>query len=170
MLRAAEASLNTQLKSIVALLLLTGARVSELLHAEWRNVDVERRTWLIPMSKNGKSRYVPLSQAAIDIIEKLPRFNGVPYLIPNPETLRPYVSIKKAWSSIRKSAGLYDVRVHDLRHSFASSCVSNGVSLFTLSKLLGHSSIASSERYSHISESKLHEASEIGAAGLFHTP
>ena len=82
---AVEASLNPQLKHIVWLLLLTGARVSELLRAEWRHVDLERRAWLIPTSKTGKPRHVPLSQAAIDIIDQLPRFDGCPFLrIPKP--------------------------------------------------------------------------------------
>ncbi len=69
---AVEASLNPQLKHIVWLLLLTGARVSELLRAEWRHVDLERRVWLIPTSKTGKPRHVPLSQAAVDISTNCP--------------------------------------------------------------------------------------------------
>ena len=75
---AVDASVNPQLKHIVWLLLLTDARVSELLRAEWRHVDLERRAWLIPTSNTGKPRHVPLSQAAIDIIDQLPTFYACP--------------------------------------------------------------------------------------------
>ena len=81
---------------MIALLLLTGARVGELRHAKWEDVDPDRRAWLIPMSKNGKSRHVPLSQAAIDIIGALPKYDQCPWMIPNPETKKPFVSIKHA--------------------------------------------------------------------------
>lgn len=103
LLQACETSLNPQLKAIVSLLLLTGARVSELLNAKWRHVDVERRTWLIEKTKSGKARHVPLSQAACDIIQQLPRFDGCPYLIMNPETKTRFVSFKQSWQSARKS-------------------------------------------------------------------
>jgi hypothetical protein len=85
---AVAASQNPQLQHIVGLLLLTGARLRELLDAKWENVDVERRSWFIPDSKTGKPRYVPLSTAAVAIIEALPRFKGCPWLVPNPETRR----------------------------------------------------------------------------------
>jgi integrase len=81
---AVAASHNAQLQHIVGLLLLTGARVRELLDARWEHVDVERRSWLIPTSKTGKPRHVPLSAAALAIVEALPRFEGCPWLIPNP--------------------------------------------------------------------------------------
>lgn len=80
---AAEASRNTQLAAIIRLLLLTGMRVSELLSARWENVEVERRTLFVPTSKTGRSRYVPLARAALDVIESLPRGR---FLFPNPAT------------------------------------------------------------------------------------
>ncbi len=76
LLKAAGQSRNPQLRPIVGLLLLTGARVSELLHAEWCHIDLTRRAWLIPISKTGKPRYVPLSQATLDLIDALPRLEG----------------------------------------------------------------------------------------------
>lgn len=100
-LQAAVAnSRNKQLKYIVALLLLTGARSGELLKAEWQHVDLERRSWLIPTSKTGKARHVPLSQSAIDIIRQVPRFADCPYLLPNPDTLRPFIEIKHTLGSM----------------------------------------------------------------------
>ena len=166
LLKAAGLSLNTQLRPIVALLLLTGARVSELLQAEWRHVDVDRRAWLIPMSKTGKARHVPLSQAAIDIIDALPRFEGCPWLIPNPETRRPFVSIKHAWQKARRDARLPDLRIHDLRHSAASFMINSGVDLFAVGKVLGHADYKSTLRYAHASNGLLLSAVEAGASKL----
>ena len=164
-LQAAVArSKNPQLKWIVGLLLLTGARVSELLQAEWRNVDVERRSWLIPTSKTGKPRHVPLSQAAIDIIGQLPRFDGCPYLLPNPETKRPYTDIKHPWSTARRAAGLPGLRIHDLRHSAASFMINAGIDLFAVGRVLGHANHASTMRYSHLAQDTLLAAVEAGAA------
>ncbi|MHA6723802.1 tyrosine-type recombinase/integrase [Sphingomonas sp. RS2018] len=104
--QAVANSRNTQLKYIVGLLLLTGARVSELLTAEWQHVDIERRSWLIPTSKTGKPRHVPLSQAAVDLIEQLPRFGGCQYLLPNPRTRKPFTDIKHPWDTARREAYL----------------------------------------------------------------
>lgn len=166
LLKAAGKSLNPQLRSIVGLLLLTGARVSELLHAEWKHVDLDRRSWLIPVSKTGKSRYVPLSQAAIDIIEQLPTFDGCPYVIPNPETKKPFVSIKHAWQTARREARLTGLRIHDLRHSFASLAAAAGIDLFAIGKILGHADYKSTMRYSHLANETLLSAVEAGASKL----
>lgn len=166
LLTAAAASANPRLKPIVHLLLLTGARVSELLHAKWEHVDLERRKWLIPISKSGKARYVPLAQAAVAIIEALPRIEDSPYLIPNPDTGKPFVSIKHAWQTARRKARLEGVRIHDLRHSAASAMVNAGVDLFAVGKVLGHASFASSQRYAHVANETLMRAVEAGAANL----
>jgi len=161
---AASASKNPQLRFIVDLLLLTGARVRELLDARWEHVNVERRTWLIPTSKTGKPRHVPLSSAALAVIAELPRFNGCPWLIPNPDTQKPFVSIKHGWQGAREAAGLPDVRIHDLRHSAASFMVNSGVDLFAVGKVLGHASYQSTQRYSHLANDTLLAAVEAGAA------
>jgi integrase len=166
LLEAAGASLNPQLKPIIHLLLYTGARISELLHAEWRHVDVDRQSWLIPMSKNGRSRRVPLSRAALDVIEKLPRFDGCPYLVPNPETRRPFVTIKHAFRSATKKAGLHGFRPHDCRHSAASFYLAGGIDLYTVSKILGHAQISSTARYAHCRSEHLLAAVEAGAAKM----
>ncbi len=166
-LHAATAkSKNTQLKHIVGLLLLTGARVSELLHAEWRDIDLERRAWFIPMSKTGKSRHVPLSRAAIDIIERLPRFDRCSYLVPNPKTKKPFTDIKHPWQTARDLAGLPDLRIHDLRHSAASFMINAGIDLYAVGKVLGHANHASTLRYSHLANDTLLAAVEAGAAKL----
>lgn len=160
---AVEASRNPQLKYIVDLLLLTGARVSELLHAEWKNVNLERRVWLIPTSKTGKPRHVPLSQPALDLIGKLPRYKNCAYLLPNPETLKPFVSIKHGWQHARDEAKLPDLRIHDLRHSAASFMINAGIDLFAVGRVLGHADHKSTMRYSHLANDTLLAAVEAGA-------
>lgn len=155
---------NPQLQHIVGLLLLTGARKRELLDAKWENVDLARRSWFIPTTKTGKPRHVPLSQAAIDIIESLPRYNGCSWLVPNPDTLKPFVSIKNAWAYAIKAANLPGLRIHDLRHSAASFMVNSGVDLFAVGKVLGHASYQSTQRYSHLANDTLLKAVEAGAA------
>ena len=161
---AVAESLNPQLQHIVGLLLLTGARLRELLDARWEHVNVERRTWLIPTSKTGKSRHVPLSKAALAIIKELPRFKDCPWLVPNPETRQPYVSIKHGWQRAIKEARLPGLRLHDLRHSAASFMVNSGVDLFAVGKVLGHASYQSTQRYSHLANDTLLKAVEAGAA------
>lgn len=134
---AVAASQNPQFQHIVGLLLLTGARLRELLEARWEHVDATRRSWFIPTSKTGKSRYVPLSTPALAIIETLPRFKNCPWLVPNPDTRLPFVSIKHSWQHAIKEADLPGLRLHDLRHSAASFMVNSGVDLFAVGKVHG---------------------------------
>ena len=164
--KALDASESPQLKNIVMLLLLTGARKTELLTAEWRHVDLERRAWFIPTTKTSKPRYVPLSQAAMDVIEALPRWDGCPWLLPNPATLHFYQDIKKPWQNVRAAAGLCDLRIHDLRHSAASFMINAGVDLFAVGKILGHADHQSTMRYSHLANDTLMKAVEAGAAKM----
>ena len=161
---AVAVSNNTQLQHIVGLLLLTGARLRELLDARWENVNVERKSWLIPTSKTGKPRHVPLSAAALNIIASLPKFDDCPWLVPNPDTLNPYVSIKHGWQRAIRVARLPGLRIHDLRHSAASFMVNSGVDLFAVGKVLGHASYQSTQRYSHLANDTLLAAVEAGAA------
>lgn len=160
-------SQNPQLRHIVGLLLLTGARLRELLDARWVNVNVEGQSWLIPTSKTGKPRHVPLSTAAVAIIEELPRFKDCPWLVPNPDTRLPFVSIKHGWQRAIKEANLPGLRLHDLRHSAASFMVNSGVDLFAVGKVLGHASYQSTQRYSHLANDTLLKAVEAGAAKQF---
>lgn len=170
LLTACESSLNPQLKFIVPLLLYTGARVSELLHAEWRHIDLDKRQWLIPTSKTGRARHVPLSQAAVDALAAVPRFNACPYVVPNPETKKPFVTIKHAWQTARKEAVLPDLRIHDLRHSAASFMVNAGVDLFAVGRVLGHADHKSTMRYSHLANDTLLAAVEAGSKKMRGSP
>jgi integrase len=160
---ACEKSTNPQLKHVVGLLLLTGARKSELLQAMWEHVDLERRMWFIPQTKNGRSRHVPLSSPAIAILRQLPRLPGCPYVVPNLNTRRPYRTLKKVWQTARIQAGLGDLRMHDLRHSAASLMINAGVDLFAVGRVLGHTDHKSTMRYSHLANDTLLKAVEAGA-------
>jgi integrase len=167
LIAAAEGSRNKQLADIIRLLLLLGMRVSELLSMRWENVDTQKRELFIPTSKTGKSRRLPLPQAAVDVIDGLPRPTGAVYLFPNPRNPKRHLTtIKHAWQAAREAAGLETLRIHDLRHSAASAWINNGVSLATVGKLLGHANLASTARYSHIADDTLMTAVEAGAAKL----
>ncbi|WFL76150.1 tyrosine-type recombinase/integrase [Altererythrobacter arenosus] len=166
LLKACKGSSNPQLWAIVSLLLYTGARKSELLHARWEHVDLERRSWLIPDSKTGKARRVPLSGPAAKVLEGLVRIPGCPWLVPNPLTRKPYSGLKQAWATAIKTAGLPGLRIHDLRHSAASFMINSGVDLFAVGKILGHGDHQSTMRYSHLANDTLMAAVEAGAAKL----
>lgn len=162
LIEAAGDSRNPQLAAIVSLLLLTGMRVSELLSARWEHVDLDRRSLFVPTSKTGRSRHVPLAQAAVDVIAALPR--GV-FLFPSPaDPRKPLGSIKHGFQTARAAAGLTDLRIHDLRHSAASFMVNSGVDLFAVGKVLGHANVASTSRYAHLNSATLLAAVEAGAA------
>jgi integrase len=155
LLAAINQSRNTVLKYIIPMLLLTGARKREVLDARWTDFDTERLFWRIPFTKSGTERFVPLSDAVIALLDNIPRLSNCPYVFANPHTQLPYVAIYYSWHSARKAAGLADVRVHDLRHSFASFLVNAGCSLYEVQKLLGHSSSKMTQRYSHLSQPSL---------------
>ncbi|HMT42953.1 MAG TPA: EAL domain-containing protein [Chakrabartia sp.] len=116
---AVESSQNTQLKFIIALVVLTGVRLHELMDAEWDHVDRVMRIWTIPAISNSPQRRIPLSSAALEIINQLPRFDECPNLIVNPRTRKPYNSFYGSWDAARKKAGLDHLGIHDLRNSIS---------------------------------------------------
>ena len=119
-------SQNKMLQCIVPMLILTGARKREVLDARWQDFDFERRLWRIPTTKAGKPRHVPLSDGVLSPLTTMPKNLKSDYVFANPETNKPYVSIFCSWNTARIKAGLSDVRVHDLRHSFASLLINSG--------------------------------------------
>lgn len=154
---------SAQFKSIVALLLLLGCRKRELLDARWEDVDLERRNWRIPMSKSGKPRNVPISERALEVFQALPRWKGCPYVVPNPNTRQPFGNLYHPWDKVRKEAGMPELRMHDLRHTFASNLVNSGQSIYVVSKLLGHSQLKTTARYSHLADETLMSAVDAAA-------
>ena len=148
---------NVMLQYIVPMLILTGARKREVLDARWEDFDYERRLWRIHTTKLGKPRFVPMSDGVVTLLESVPRL-GSQWAFPNPKTLKPYVSIFHSWHSARCEAGLKDVRIHDLRHSYASFLVNAGRSLYEVQRLLGHTQIKTTQRYAHLSHDTLLDA------------
>lgn len=164
--KAVENSANPQLKNIIGLLLLTGCRKRELLDATWDQFDLNRRNWRIPMTKTGKARHVPLSDAAVTLLRDLPRWKDCRYVVPNPDTLKPYISIFNSWNSARKEAGVPDCRLHDLRHSAASNMVNSGQSLYVVAKVLGHAQTSTTQRYAHLANDTLLKAVNAAADNM----
>ncbi|MCP1319085.1 site-specific integrase [Vreelandella lionensis] len=163
---ALEASPNPLLPFIIAMLLLSGARRREVLNARWKDIDLDSRLWRIEFNKTGKTRHVPLSQGALALLAKLPRREDSDYLFPNPKSGKPFVSIFSSWDTARHKAGLKDVRIHDLRHSFASYVINQGHSLYEVQKLLGHTQVKTTQRYAHLSHESLLNAADSATASV----
>ena len=163
---AVRQSDNPMLQFIVPMLILTGARKREVLDSKWEDFDIERMQWRIPMSKTGRPRYIPLSDGVITLLKSIPRKPGVPWVFANPKTGLPYVSIFNSWNTARKTARLKDVRMHDLRHSFASFLVNAGRSLYEVQKILGHTQVKTTQRYAHLAQETLLDATNAVAGIL----
>lgn len=130
------------------LLILTGARLNEVLTLQWAHVDLGRKMLFLPDSKTGQ-KTITLSDAAIAVLAALPRFANNPYVIVGRHGDH-LVNLAKPWNVIRKLANLPKVRMHDLRHTFASVAVASGGSLPILGKQLGHTQASTTQRYSHL--------------------
>ena len=152
---------NETAANAILLLLLTGARRNEITQARWEHVLWNERKLFVPLSKSGKPRWIALSSAAIDLLTSLPRSDGNPFTFPSPVTGRPSPSLWFPWRRIRERAGLSDVRLHDLRHSFASFLVNEGVSLYVVQALLGHANARTTQRYAHLVADTLAQATCI---------
>ena len=159
LLDALAADKDQQAANVVRLLLFTGARKSEILAARWENVDVARRILTVPLSKSGKARHIPLSDAALQILEGIPRKSE--WLFPSRKNASHIKTIYEAWDRVRKRAVLKDVRLHDLRHSFASFLVNSGCSLYEVQKILGHQNPKITTRYAHLAQDSLLRAANI---------
>ncbi len=151
---------NRVAANAIMMLMLTGARRNEVTHAKWEYIDWEKRTLLVPLSKSGKRRGVALNATAIELLKSITPVPGCPYIFPSSNTNRPSPSLYFPWERIRVRAGLGDVRLHDLRHSFASFLVNSGVSLYVVQGLLGHSHTRYTQRYAHLTEETLLDAAE----------
>lgn len=155
--------LDPHATAAIRLLILTGARLREILHVKWDEVDFERGVILLPASKTGK-KTIYLSAAALEIFPGLPRIAGNPYVFPGGVEGKPRVDLKKPWAAISKAAKLEGVRIHDLRHSFASFGAGASMGLPIIGKLLGHTQPATTARYAHLDADPMRRAVEtIGA-------
>lgn len=143
------------------LLLFTGARLREVLHLRWEWVDFERGMLFLPDSKTG-AKTIVLNAPALAVLQSLPRVG--PYVIAGEAMDKPRADLKRPWSLVRERAGLSGVRLHDLRHTYASFGASGGLGLPIIGKLLGHSHAATTARYAHLDNDPVKRAAEaIGA-------
>lgn len=146
----------------VRLLLLTGCRLREVLDLRWNEVDVERGLLLLPDSKTGRKTVI-LNAPALAVLASLPKLGT--YALPGDNPERPRPDLKRIWRAVTTLAGLEGVRLHDLRHTYASFGAGSGLGLPVIGKLLGHSQPSTTQRYSHIARDPLRRASEqIGGA------
>lgn len=150
-------------------LLCTGARCGEALNCKYDQLDVANRTWRLPASntKAKKMRAVPLNDSALEVLKELEATRGTSeYVFVNRKTKKPYVTIAKTWAAIRSRAELSHVRIHDLRHQYASFLVNAGRTLFEVQSILGHSSPVVTQRYSHLSTKSLAEAANSASIAI----
>lgn len=152
-LSAAEAERTESVYAIAAirLLLLTGARRNEILKLKWSYVDFDRAALRLSDSKTGE-KVIKLGAPALQILASLDRVEGNPFVIVGIKEGQHLVNIQSPWESVRAAAGLEDVRLHDLRHSFASFAVASGASLPMIGKLLGHTQTETTARYAHLAD------------------
>ena len=131
------------------LLMLTGCRRNEVLTLQWEHIDLEHDELRLRESKTG-ARAVPLSPTARQVLAGLPRQADSPWVFPGRDPGTRMASLNGSWQVVRTEAGLEDVRIHDLRHSFASRALALGESLPMIGKLLGHRQVQTTARYAHL--------------------
>ena len=145
------------------LLILTGCRLGEIQTLKWEYLSESMIE--LPDSKTG-ARRIPLPPAAQALLARLPRAEGNPYVIAGAKEGQYASDLQKPWRLIRKHAGLNDVRIHDLRHTYASQAVSSGMPIQMVGRLLGHSQIQTTMRYAHLADDPVLKAAEENAARL----
>jgi len=145
----------------VRLLTLTGMRRSEVLGLRWEYVDTERSCFFLPDSKTGR-KAVPIGPPVLELLARTPRTGGNPHVCAGMREGAPLVGIDKAWKRLASAADLDGVRLHDLRHSFASIGAAAGLGLPILGAILGHSSPATTARYAHLAD----DPRRMGAARI----
>jgi integrase len=168
-LSTALADLRDQgVANAVRLLLLTGARRGELLAAKWADLDLEaKKTWVRPAAttKQQKTHSVPLSEAACRLLTEMRKqTSDSEWLFPAPRKVGHRTDIEDSWNTLRKRAKLPGVRLHDLRHTYASVLASAGLSLPVIGALLGHTTPTTTHRYAHLFDDPLRAATERAAA------
>jgi integrase len=149
----------------IGLLMLTGARKSEILDATWEAVDLDRGLLLVPRSKSGRPHRVHLSPAArqLLLLHRGPRA-AIGHVFPGRRPGKPLSTVRGAWERAKAAAGLpSDLRLHDLRHSFASALVNRGIQLHEVDVLLGHSQLSTTARYAHHAPDRLIRTASIAA-------
>jgi integrase len=153
---------NTLAASALRLLLLTGLRRNEVIRAKWEQVDLDAGLMHLPKTKTG-ARYAVLNSAAKELVAGLPSRGSAGWVFPGTKPGQPMAQPMRVLQRALKRAGLDRMRVHDLRHTFAATCVNSGASLYEVQKLLGHSSPVMTQRYAHLASDTIRRASEAMA-------
>lgn len=159
--------LQAKAGNAIKLLLLTGARLTEIIHAKWDWIDVKKRVLVLPDSKTG-SRPVYLSRAALVVLNAQKRASKgelSEFIFPGRSAGKPLQNLRKPWGRVCERAGLIGIRLHDLRHTAASVAVGQGVSLPLIGRLLGHTQAQTTLRYAHVdADPALQAAGAVGEA------
>jgi integrase len=166
-LSAAEATgANKHGLNVIRILTLTGARKSEIEGLRWSEVDFDHNCLRLADSKTG-ARVVPLGAAALAALEALPRSKTSAFVFPaERDNKRHYVGTPKVWEKVRAAADLADVRIHDLRHTFASFGAAGGLSLPLIAAILGHRDVKTTQQYAHLADSPVKAAADRTAAAI----
>jgi integrase len=147
-------------------LLLSGWRENEALTLRWEFLNVERSHAALPKTKTGRS-IRPLGAAVWALFSTLPRVADSPYVFPGAKSNKPLKELKRVWGAVRHAAGLDAVRLHDLRHSHASVGVGDlGLSLPIVAALLGHTKVATTQRYAHLADDPRKRAADAVATRI----
>jgi integrase len=158
-----EHRLSPSTAAAIRLLLLTGCRKSEILSLRWEWIDADRGCLRLPDTKTG-AKAVPLAAAALELLSGLPRASA--YVLPAIKGAGHYTGLQKDWERVRVRAGLPKLRLHDLRHSFASFAVADGHTLFMVGKVLGHKQARTTEGYAHLAADALRAVADRTAARI----
>jgi integrase len=145
------------------LLLFTGCRLREILHLRWEHVDLERGCLFLPDSKSGRKTII-LNAPALAVFNALNRVG--PFVVPGEDPMQPCRDLKRPWDAVTEQAGLPAVRLHDLRHTYASFGAGGGFGLPIIGRLLGHAQAATTARYAHLDNDPLRHASEAIASRI----
>jgi integrase len=165
LLKILDEDKNKMVSRIILFLLSTGARKDEVLNAKWSQIDRVKNSWLISadVSKSKKRRTVYLNDVALGILDELDTQGKSDYLFTSSRTGDRLTDISKVWGRIRKEAGIPDVRLHDLRHSYASYLANSGCNEFQIQQALGHASTVTTRRYVHMSQEAMQQAAGAAA-------
>jgi integrase len=149
----------------VRLLLLTGCRLNEIMKLRWEHVDLQSAALRLPDSKTG-AKLVHLGMAAIDVLAATERLPFNPHVIVGTLPGQPLSDLQPFWRRVRARAGIKDVRIHDMRHTFASVAVASGQGLPMIGKLLGHSQVQTTARYAHLAGNPVRAAANDVATAI----
>jgi integrase len=162
----ADRSVTIHEAAAIRLLIYTGCRLSEITTLQWSSVDLPNARIIFEKHKtdNHGAKAIPLNGPALELLTSLSREPDNPYVIVGGVAGKHLINLQKPWRRVRKSAGLDGVRIHDLRHSFASFAVGAGVPLALIGGLLGHRSVQTTARYAHIANDPLKQATHVVGA------